>query len=80
MPKTERVGGGKPASGLWGEDPGTKLYGVEAAFEDHEHEWYELDDDPHEMVNLAHDRGRRAELHDNFERLLEYERAEFRTG
>ncbi len=62
---------------MWGNDPGTKLYDVDAAFEDHEHEWYDLDDDPHEMVNLAHDRSRRAELHDNFERLLEYERAEF---
>ena len=29
------------------------------------------------LVGRAHDRGRRPELHDNFERLLEYERAEF---
>ena len=29
------------------------------------------------MVNLAHDRGRRAELRANYERLLEYEAAEF---
>jgi len=72
------VGGGKPSTGLWGKEPGTKLYDVAAAFEDQEHEWYSLGDDPHELVNLAHDRGRRAELREQFERLREYERAEFR--
>ena len=71
------VGGGKPGTGLWGKDPGRKLYDVDAAFADQEHEWYDLDEDPHEMVNLAHDRGRRAELRANYERLLEYEAAEF---
>ena len=71
------VGGGKPGTGLWGKDPGRKLYDVDAAFADQEHEWYDLREDPHEMVNLAHDRGRRAELHANYERLLEYEAAEF---
>ena len=70
------VGGGKPGTGLWGKDPGRKLYDVDAAFSDQEHEWYDLAEDPHEMVNLAHDRGRRAELHANYERLLEYEAAE----
>jgi arylsulfatase A-like enzyme len=49
---------------------------VDAAFDDHDHEWYELDDDPHELVNLAHDPGRRAELRANFHRLLEIEAAE----
>ena len=63
-------------AGSWGKDPGTKLYDVDAAFEDQEHEWYDLAEDPHEMVNLAHDRGRRAELAENYERLLEYEREE----
>jgi arylsulfatase len=67
------VGGGKPSTGLWGKDPGVKLYGEDAAFEDQEHEWYDLTEDPHEIMNLAHDRGRRAELHANFERLLAYE-------
>jgi arylsulfatase len=71
------VGGGKPGTGLWGKDPGHKLYDVDAAFEDQEHEWYDLDEDPHELVNLAHDRARRGELRANFERLLEYERVEF---
>jgi arylsulfatase len=71
------VGGGKPSSGLWGREPGTKLYDVDAAFEDQEHEWYDLVEDPHELVNLAHDRGRRAELRANYERMLGYEAAEF---
>jgi arylsulfatase len=71
------VGGGKPGTGLWGKDPGHKLFDVDASFADQEHEWYDLQDDPHELVNLAHDGGRRAELHENYERLLEYEAAEF---
>lgn len=71
------VGGGKPGTGLWGKDPGRKLYDVDADFADQEHEWYDLGDDPHELVNLAADHGRRSELRENFERLVEYERAEF---
>ncbi len=71
------VGGGKPGTGLWGKDPGHKLFDVDADFADQEHEWYDLHADPHEVVNLAHDSGRRAELHANYERLLEYERVEF---
>jgi arylsulfatase len=70
------VGGGKPSSGLWGREPGAKLYDVDAAFEDQEHEWYDLVEDPHEVVNLAHDRGRRAQLRANYERMLAYEAAE----
>jgi arylsulfatase len=70
------VGGGKPSTGLWGKDPGHKLYDVDALFEDQEHEWYDLHEDPHELVNLAHDRSRRAELRTNFERQLAYESAE----
>ena len=36
------VGGGKPGTGLWGKDPGRKLYDVDAEFSDQEHEWYDL--------------------------------------
>jgi len=71
------VGGGKPGTGLWGKDPGRKLYDVDAAFADQEHEWYDLTEDPHEMVNLAHDPARRAQLRANYDRLLEYEAANF---
>ncbi len=42
---------------------------ADANFEDHEHEWYDLAEDPHELVNLAHDRGRRAELRRRFDEL-----------
>jgi len=71
------VGGGKPGTGLWGKDPGHKLYDVDAAFEDQEHEWYELGEDPHELTNLAHDPARRGQLRENYARLLEYEAVEF---
>ncbi len=71
------VGGGKPGTGLWGKDPGHKLYDVDADFVDQEHEWYDLDNDPHELVNLAGDPARRAELRANHARLLEYERQSF---
>jgi len=71
------VGGGKPGTGLWGKDPGDKLYDVDAAFEDQEHEWYDLGDDPYELTNLAHDPARRTQLRKNYARLLEYEAAEF---
>jgi arylsulfatase len=73
------VGGGKPGTGLWGKDPGRKLYDVDAAFEDQEHEWYDLDADPHETVNLAHDPARRGELRALYARLREYEAAELAT-
>ena len=76
VPRYYGVGGGKPSTGLWGKDPGHKMYDVDAAFEDQEHEWYDLSEDPHELVNLAHDRGRRARAQENYERLLEYERQE----
>ena len=70
------VGGGKPSTGLWGKDPGRKLFDLDADFDDQDHEWYDHDSDPHELVNLAHDRVRRAELRDVYERLRAYEQAE----
>ncbi len=73
------IGGGKPGTGLWGKDPGHKLFDVDAAFADQEHEWYDHQEDPHELVNLAHDRARRAELKDNYHRLQEYERVDVVT-
>jgi arylsulfatase len=70
------VGGGKPSTGLWGKDPGRKLYDVDCDFDDQDHEWYDHSTDPLELVNLAHDRARRQELRENFERLRAYERDE----
>ena len=69
------VGGGLPNDDLSGK-PTPMLYGPDAAFEDQEHELYDLQEDPHELVNLAHDRGRRAELHRRFDALLALEAAE----
>ena len=73
------VGGGKPSTGLWGRSPGKKLFDVDCDFDDQDHEWYDHFDDPHELVNLANDRGRRAELRDIFERMRGYEAQEFVT-
>ena len=70
------VGGGKPATGLWGRSPGHKLFDVDSDFDDLDHEWYDHRSDPLELVNLANDRGRRRELRGHFERMLTYEREE----
>jgi arylsulfatase len=70
------VGGGKPSTGLWGKDPGHKLFDVDAAFDDQDHEWYDHGEDPLELVNLANDRTRRAELRSLFARLRDYEAEE----
>jgi arylsulfatase len=70
------VGGGKPSSGLWGRDPGQKLFDVDCDFDDQDHEWYDHDTDPLELVNVANDRARRSELRELFERLRHYEAQE----
>jgi arylsulfatase len=70
------VGGGKPSTGLWGKDPGRKLFDVDSDFDDQDHEWYDHGADPLELVNLAHDRGRGGELRALFERLRELEATE----
>ncbi len=71
------VGGGKPSTGLWGKSPGHKLFDVDCAFDDNDHEWYDHDSDPAELVNLANDRSRRAELLEVYERMRAYERESF---
>jgi hypothetical protein len=73
------VGGGKPSTGLWGKSPGHKLFDVDCAFDDNDHEWYDHGTDPDELVNLANDRSRRTELRDIFERMRHYERESFVT-
>ncbi len=74
------IGGGKPSTGLWGADPGNKLFDVDSDFDDQDHEWYDHGSDPLELVNLAQDRGRRAELRRQFDRLRTYEREELESG
>jgi hypothetical protein len=71
------VGGGIPSTGLGGRPAGRKLFDVDADFADQDHEWYDQQEDPAELVNLAMDRGRRPALRENYERLLAYEAAEF---
>ena len=69
------IGGGVERDGSISETG--KVFDTDAAFEDQDHEWYDATEDPHELVNLARDRGRKAELRANYERLLAYEAAEF---
>ena len=60
-----------------GEVPGHKLFDVDCAFDDNDHEWYDHDTDPYELVNLANDPARPDELRDIYERLRAYERESF---
>ena len=68
------VGGGIARNGTPAE--GGKVFDVDADFDDQDHEWYQVGEDPNELVNLANDRGRREELRDLYGRLLEYEAEE----
>jgi len=57
--------------------PETKLFGSDAHFDDQEHEFYDLYEDPYELENLAMDRSRRAEVKEWFSCLREAELTEF---
>lgn len=65
------IGGGNDAGGK--PLPGKIRFDRDAHFDDHEHEWYDLHEDPHELVNLAMDRGRRLELRQRFDDLIALE-------
>jgi len=71
------VGGGIRRDGTV--DEARKTFDVDADFDDQDHEWYETTEDPHELNNLANDRGRRNELRSLFDRLLALEAAELRN-
>ena len=69
------IGGGIQRDGTVA--PTGKVVDVDADFDDQDHEWYEPAEDPHELVNLANDRGRRGELRAHYDRLLDYEAKAF---
>jgi arylsulfatase len=69
------VGGGFPSDSL-DSTPTRKLFDVDAPFDDNDHELYDLHEDPHELVNLAMDRSRRADVRAWFARLRELEATE----
>ncbi|MEL7210269.1 MAG: sulfatase-like hydrolase/transferase, partial [Actinomycetota bacterium] len=69
------IGGGVQRDGTT--DEAGKVIDVDAPFDDQDHELYDCADDPGELVNRAHDRGRRQDLRDQFDRLREYEEREF---
>ena len=69
------VGGSTTPWGARSRTP--KLFDVDADFDDQDHELYDLDDDPYELVNLAMDRGHRTEVRDRFAQLLDAEAAHF---
>ncbi len=71
------IGGGKPSTGLWGRDPGTKRFDAQSTFDDQEHELYDHDSDPFELVNLARDPGYTELLGQCYTRLVDLEREYF---
>ncbi|MCX5443480.1 sulfatase-like hydrolase/transferase [Streptomyces sp. NBC_00063] len=70
------VGGGLPADRPEIPEPTKMLFGPDADFDDCDHELYDLQDDPHELVNLAMDRGRRNEMRDRFTLMRSVERTD----
>jgi len=68
------IGGSSTTRGTPIEGP--KRFDLDARFQDQEHEFYDLHEDPGELVNLAHDRSRRTEMRSWYERLIEAEAAE----
>jgi len=65
------IGGSSTTRGTPIEGP--KRFDIDARFEDQEHEFYDLQEDPGELINLANDRSRRAEVRQWYDRLLQAE-------
>ena len=72
-PVTTAWGAASRPPGCGARTPGHKRYDVDSSFEDQDHEWYDHDADPLELVNLAQDPARRARMRELFERLRSYE-------
>jgi len=71
------IGGGKPGDDPFYKRPSVKLYDVDAHFDDQDHELYDLQEDPFELVNLAHDAGHRSMLRDCYARMKDLESKHF---
>ncbi|MEE2769122.1 MAG: sulfatase-like hydrolase/transferase [Actinomycetota bacterium] len=56
------------------------LFGRDSDFEDHDHELYDLQEDPYELVNLAVDRSRRTEVRSRFGELRALEHQVYGDG
>ncbi len=56
------------------------LFGRDAEFDEHDHELYDLSEDPHEMVNLAMDHSRREDLRRRFSELRSIEHQAYANG
>jgi hypothetical protein len=56
------------------------LFGRDAVFDDHDHEFYDLAEDPHEMTNLAMDRSRREDVRRRFTELRSIEHENYANG
>lgn len=68
------IGGGIDRTGAVAPEP--KVFDADASFDDQEHEWYDVAEDPHELRNLAGDRTRRSLTRELYQRLLEIEAVE----
>ena len=74
------IGGGKPNDDFTPASRRSgKQVGVGAAFDEQEHEMYDLADDPGELVNLAGDPARRRDVRERFDELASYEAAELQA-
>lgn len=73
------LGGGFDTQGNQNGEP-EMLFGRDAAFDDHDHEMYDLQEDPHELVNLAVDRSRREEVRSKFSELRSIEHEMYGNG
>ncbi|MEM9034487.1 MAG: sulfatase-like hydrolase/transferase [Actinomycetota bacterium] len=69
------IGGGADVAGNRFDGP--KAFDLDADFDDFDHELYDLQEDPHELVNLALDRARRDELRRRFAELNALERVAY---